>query len=215
MSATTATLDPADRRFVLDGMDWQAYDALLHAVGDHHVFVTYDRGRVELMYPSFEHENRSEIIGLLIRSIAEGLTMKVKGGGSTTFRREDIDRGLEPDKCFYVANEAKVRGKTNIDLSLDPPPDLCVEVEISRRLLNRPEIYASLGVPELWRDDGKHLRIFALSPHADYRQCDRSITFPELSADQLNELLDASHVTDETSWATDVRAYARKLRQQP
>jgi Uma2 family endonuclease len=148
MTAIPSSLPPSPREqhFLLQGLDWRQYDALLGIINDRHVYVTYDRGRVELMSPSWEQGKRSDLIGTLIRSVADGLKLPVKGGGSTTFRRIDLDRGLEPDRCFYVANEFLVRSKTVIDLSVDPPPDLCVEVEMSQRLLDRVAIYAALGV---------------------------------------------------------------------
>ena len=158
-----------EQHFVLTGVNWQGYESLLEAIGEQRVFITYDRGKVELMSPSWEHDNRAETIGQLVRIIAEELDIAIKGGGSTTFRREDVDRGLEADKCFYIRHERRVRGKKKIDLSVDPPPDLCIEVEISRRLLGRVSIYAELGVPELWRDDGKELRIGELSARAGGR----------------------------------------------
>src|SRR5688500_8470559 len=117
----TVAISQPEQHFVLDGMDWAAYEALLRAMEDRRVFVTYDRGRVELMSPSWEHESRAEAIGQTIRILAEELNIPIKGGGSTTFRREDLDRGLEADKCFYVRNEARVRGKRKLDLSIDPP----------------------------------------------------------------------------------------------
>ena len=203
---------PAEQHFVLTGMDWQSYEALLRAVGEHRVFITYDGGRVELMYPSWEHENRSETIAQLIRAVAEGLGAKVKSGGSTTFRREDVDRGLEPDKCFYVRHEEQVRHKQDIDLSIDPPPDLCVEVEISRRILDRGAIYAKLGVPELWRDDGRRLRVMALSAVGVYEEAPHSAAFPSMSVEDLNELLERSATTDELSWVADVREWVRANR---
>jgi Uma2 family endonuclease len=116
---------------------------------------------------------------------------------------------LEPDKCFYIQHEASVRQKKKIDLSIDPPPDLCVEVEISQRILDRADIYAKLGVPELWRDDGRRLHIYALSPDAEFLEAATSLAFPSLTAADLNELLDRSALTDEISWAADVRSWVR------
>jgi Uma2 family endonuclease len=120
----------------------------------------------------------------LIRSVADGLKVPVKGGGSTTFRRVDLDRGLEPDCCFYIANEKLVRTKTVINLSTDPPPDLCVEVEVSQRLPDRIGIYTALGVPELWRDNGMRLQGFRLDSDRNYVEAETSLAFPGLSANR-------------------------------
>ena len=198
-----------EQHFVLTGVNWQGYESLLEAIGEQRVFITYDRGKVELMSPSWEHDNRAETIGQLVRIIAEELDIAIKGGGSTTFRREDVDRGLEADKCFYIRHERRVRGKKKIDLSVDPPPDLCIEVEISRRLLGRVSIYAELGVPELWRDDGKELRIGELSGD-DYVDRDQSTAFPMISVDEINEYLDWAPALDDTTWARKVRKAIRR-----
>src|SRR5262245_11252298 len=97
---------------------------------------------------------------MLITILAEELDVPIQGGGSTTFRREEVQGGLEPDQCFYVQNVDRIVGRDEIDLTRDPPPDLAVEVEISRRSLRREGVYARLGVPELWRDNGREVRAY-------------------------------------------------------
>jgi Uma2 family endonuclease len=212
MSTVTGPREQGEQRLVLHGLDWAGYEALLGVIGDRHLFVTYDRGMAELMYPSYEHENRSEVISKMITAIVDGLNIPIKSGGSTTFRSEDLDRGLEPDKCFWIAHELSVRSKRKIDLSIDPPPDLCVEVEMSSRLMDRVAIYAALGVPELWRDDGRHLRVFTLTHQGVYVQAEESPSFPTISPDRLNRYLDRAHGLDETTWMRKVRRAARKHR---
>lgn len=204
-----------EQQFNLSGVTWADYEAVLSMVGDRHIFVTYDRGRIEITSPSWAHDNRADRIGVMIRNVAEGLRVGVRGGGSATFRRADLDRGIEPDKCFYVANEPRVRNHTAIDPSVDPPPDLCVEVEMSSRLLDRIAIYAALGVPELWRDDGRWLRTFALAPDRAYVETPASLAFPTLSVGRLNRYLNWAAGWDETTWAGKVRRAARKRRPTP
>ena len=201
-----------DDRFTLSDVSWADYEKLLEVVGNRKVFVTYDRGRVELVSPLWTHDNRSDLIGAMVRLIAEGLKVPIRGGGSTTFRRADLDRGIEPDKCFYVANEARIRNNEDIDLAVDPPPDLCVEVEMSSRLLDRIGIYAALGVPELWRDNGRRLRTYSLAPDRTYVETAASVAFPTMTADRLNRYLDRARGLDETTWAGRVRRAARKHR---
>lgn len=200
---------PRDQQFLIQDADWPAYQAMLRAVGDRHVFVTYSQGRLELMAPSWEHDARAERIGQLIRILAEELNIPLIGGGSTTFRREDLDRGLEPDRCYYIANQARVRGRTEIDLAVDPPPDLCVEVELSRRLLDRIEIYQRLGVPELWRDNGRILRVFALADGV-YVERPNSPALAPVTVAQMNQLLDLAEGLDDTAWSRKVRAQVKE-----
>src|SRR5437870_8588224 len=114
------------------------------------------------MAPTFNHERCKRKVGRVIETLAEETNRPIVSGGSTTFRREDLERGLEPDDCFYLANVAAILGKEEIDLRFDPPPDLALEIEISRSSLDRMSIYAALGVPELWRFNGQHLQVFIL-----------------------------------------------------
>jgi Uma2 family endonuclease len=206
----TLAAPPIEQRFVLEDVDWQFYEDLLERVGDRHIFITYDRGRLELMSPSWEHAKRGRRIGLLISILAEELEIPIEGGGSTTFRREDLQRGLEPDECFYVKNVDRVRGKRKIDLSVDPPPDLVIEVEISRRMLARLPLYEALGVPELWRDDGQHVRVFTLGTDGRYHEAEHSPSFPMLPVEQLSRLLETGIATDEMNWMRNVRRWVKK-----
>jgi Uma2 family endonuclease len=200
-----ATLSSSDQRFILYNADWQLYDSLLRDMNDRHVFITYNRGRLELMSPSWKHEKRGRRLGLLIWHIADFLNLPIEGGGATTFRRKDMDQGLEPDQCFYVKNAASVRGMDDIDLELLPPPDLAIEIEISRRVLDRIGIYANLKVPELWRDDGARVRFFHLGADGEYREAQRRISFPSVPLAMINELLDIGSQMDEVTWGHEIR----------
>jgi Uma2 family endonuclease len=204
------TLAPKEQRFVLDGVDWEFYEALLRRIGDRHVFITFDQGRLELMSPSWKHGTRSRRIAMLITILAEELDIPIQGGGSTTFRREDVQGGLEPDQCFYVQNVERIRGKEEIDLTCDPPPDLAVEVEISRRSLHREGVYARLQVPELWKDDGRVLRVYRLDEAGRYTLVERSPSFPDISLKQVGKLLEKGGGMDDTAWSREVRAWIRK-----
>ena len=58
------------------------------------------------------------------RSGVQGFSIGVQGYGMTTLRRQDLDRGLEPDEGFYVGDQMTMVGPRNIDLNRDPAPDL-------------------------------------------------------------------------------------------
>jgi Uma2 family endonuclease len=92
------------------------------------------------------------------------------GAGSTTFRRRDIDGGLEPDQCYYTVNAQRMLGLRDLDLSVDPPPDLALEVDFTRSSLDRMAIYAALGVPEVWRWDAAGLHVYHLQTSGDRRE---------------------------------------------
>src|SRR4051794_21003148 len=99
---TTTTAPDLEQRFVMNDVDWEFYESVLQRVGDQHVFVTYDRGRLELMSPSYWHDRRARLIALLVTIFSEELSVPIIGCGSTTFRRREKETGLEPDQCFYV-----------------------------------------------------------------------------------------------------------------
>jgi Uma2 family endonuclease len=158
-----------EQRFVLYGVSWRTYSRLLRAFADRPgVRLTYDRGTLELMTLSHEHENRGHLLGRLVVTLTEELKLPVKGGGSTTFRRRKRQRGLEPDECYWIATEALVRSKDRIDLRRDPPPDLALEIDITHSSLNRLAIYAALAIPEVWRLEGTSLACYLLGSDGRY-----------------------------------------------
>lgn len=204
---TTTLSPPAEQRFIIGDADWQAYEAILRALEGRHIFITYEKGRLELMAPSWKHDRQSRLLGLLVHHLAEHLRVPILGGGSTTFRREDLERGLEPDQCFYVRNCGTMRDVEQIDLQRDPPPDLAIEVEISQRLSDRLAVYAGIGVPELWRWDGHRLMICRLSAEGRYVQRDRGDAFPQVTSEQMQQLIAMATGKDDTAWSGEVRQW--------
>ena len=178
----------SEQRFVLHDMSWAFYEALLNEIGDRHIFVTFDRGELEIMAPSQGHDLGKKFTARLLESMTFELGIDVICLGSTTWKRKDLARGLEPDECYYIKNEALVINKL-IDLTRDPPPDLALEVEITHSLLDRVAIYAALGVPELWRYDGKHLRFYHLQPSGTYRLSPKSLNFPFLASREMERFI--------------------------
>ena len=115
--------------------------------------------------------------------------IEVEGLGSTTFSREDLAKGLEPDECYYIEHVDAIRGKDRLDLAVDPPPDLAIEVDITSRSIPRQPIYAALGVPELWRFDGKKLTVFRLGRDKKYVAASGSSIFPFLPMEHFATFL--------------------------
>src|SRR3954447_26703253 len=146
-------------RMTLDNISWDLYEDMLEAIGERPIHMTYDRGRLEIVTVSQLHEKVKTAIARLLEAYADAMEIDMEGLGSTTFKRKDLLRGLEPDECYYVAHAADVAGKNKLDLKVDPPPDLAieVEVEISPPDVARVPIYAALGVPEVWRYDEQGL----------------------------------------------------------
>jgi len=197
--ATVRAPPTTEQRFRLSCIDWQSYLKISDGIGERMVRVTYDRGELELMTLSYEHELSSAIIGRLISVLGMVLRVPIKAGKSTTFRREDMARGLEPDECFYVRHAPDVIGKAAIDLSEDPPPDLAIEVEVSRSMLDRMGIYAALRVPELWRYDGTRLAVYHLGPDGTYSPRERSLSFPYLPMTEFAVFIPLAQTQDDST----------------
>ncbi len=208
--STVAAPPRAEQHIVLNGIDWKGFCAIADAIVHGHVRLAYDGERLELMTTSHGHEWVSSLLARLLNVLTEELDVPMGSAGSTTFRREDVAKGIEPDQCFYLDHEPLVRGKDEIDLSEDPPPDLAIEVEISRSALDRMGIYAALGVPELWRSAGTQLRVYNLTRGGKYRQVQHSRFFPEVPIQELEAVLQRRTQTDETSLIKSFRNWVRK-----
>jgi Uma2 family endonuclease len=177
---STASSATRPQRLVLHGVSWREYTRMLRAFAERPGYrLTYDRGTLEIMSPLFEHEADAELLGRFVFVLTEELGLPLQSGRSTTLRRRRMHRGLEPDHSWWIAHEPRVRGKRRIDLRVDPPPDLAVEVDVTRRSLNRMAIYARLGVPEVWRLDSRRgLTFQVLQPNGRYAEQAHSPTFP-------------------------------------
>lgn len=177
-----------EQRLSLYNISWDAYEKLLEAFGEHRAArLTYDGGVLEFMVPLEEHENPSDLIGVFIRTLVEESGWNIKSLASTTLKREDLKKAAEPDKCYYIQNESLVRGRT-INLNLDPPPDLVVEVDITHTDINKNALYAQLGIPEFWRYDGEVLRIYQLQS-GEYQEVTTSPTFDWLQKEVFYQFL--------------------------
>jgi Uma2 family endonuclease len=183
------TLTPVvNRRVLLSGISWSLYQHMLAEIRNGAVRLTYDHGWLEIMTLSPLHEKVKKIIARLIEAYSDASGIDAEGFGSTTFSREELQRGLEPDECYYVSHAADVAGKSTLDLAVDLPPDLAVEVDISPPDIAKQPIYAALGIAEVWRYNGR--RLTPLRRTADgYAEIEKSMAFPDLPMDRLNEFL--------------------------
>jgi Uma2 family endonuclease len=204
--ATVSRLE-SERRFVLYGASWQTYEALVHDLECGAVRLTYDRGSLEMMSPSRDHERFKTLIGRIIEIFTEALDIPMQAGGSTTWRKADLQKGLEADECYYIQHEPQICDKSEINLDVDPPPDLAVEIEISSSILDKMAVYAALKVPEIWRYDGETLRICLLDAEGEYRDAERSLNLPQLPPSEVARFLALRDDTRETSWARMFRRW--------
>ncbi len=189
---------PAGAILRLSCVSWEEYEALLSDLTNWPgMRVSYDAGKVEFMSPSPEHEEYKEFIYSLARVISEesGITLETRG--SATFRRKSLAKGAEPDTCFYVQNASRVIGKRTIDLEVDPPPDVVVEIDMTNESLSKFSIYAAFGVPEIWRYDGEQAHVYQLVDEA-YTEATASRAFPPLTAIALTEFIAQSKTHGQT-----------------
>lgn len=174
---------PPGQRVLLQNVSWQEFERILEELGDRRAArIAYDNGILEIMTPLPEHEANKEIVGDLIKALLEELDIEFLTLGSTTFKNQEMLKGVEPDQCFYIQNESKIRGKNRLDLSVDPPPDLALEIDLTSR--THPSIYQALGVPELWRFENGQLQINVLR-NGQYEVSERGEIFAKLPIAQV------------------------------
>jgi Uma2 family endonuclease len=206
----TTVQAPAEQRIVLPNVSWRTYETLLEEFDGRPIRLTYDRGSLEIMTLGHAHENYAELLALFVVVLTGELRLPRHSGGSTTFRAQAQERGLEPDKCYWIDSEPHMRGKKEFDIAFDPPPDLAIEVEITRSSLNRLAIYAALGVKEVWRFDGDTVQFHHQEPGGEYVVQQHSRAFPQLPSDELLRFLSESDAQDETSLEWSFRAWVRE-----
>ncbi|MCC3413595.1 MULTISPECIES: Uma2 family endonuclease [unclassified Microcoleus] len=183
MIATTSSL--AEQRRLLENISWRTFETLLKEIGDKRGYrIAYDEGMLEIMTPSYLHESYKLQFHRFIFILAEELDIEIKSVGSTTLKLKNTKKGIEPDSCYYIQNEAAVRDTQELDLETAPPPDLAIEIDITSSSINKFAIYSALGVPELWLYNGRVLKFYQLV-ETEYIERDFSIAFPFVSAAEM------------------------------
>ena len=207
---TPPRISKGEQRVCLHALSWQNYQDILAALPQTRAaHLIYDRGTLEISMALEDHEQACELIGLLIRILIVEMGLKLKSMRSTTLDRQDLDRGAEPDNAYYIQHQPQVAGRT-VDLQADPPPDLVVEVDITHSDIDKNHLYASLGVPELWRFNGQEWRIYQLQG-INYREVDCSPTFPFLGKADFYLFLEQAQ-QDEVEAEIQFRAWVRAQR---
>lgn len=186
-----------EMRAVLHGVAWGDYQNFLEALGDISVRHTYFRGTLEMMTPLKRHDRMKSLIARMIGALSLEMRMPIQAIGSTTLTTEDEECGVEPDEAYYIANERAVREHEDYDPQRDPPPDLVVEIDVTRSSSKRLPTYAAMRVPEVWRHANGELT-FLGRHEAEYVPIPVSLAFPKLSADVINDLLKQRGKVDDT-----------------
>ena len=215
MATVVQPAEQVTQRVILPHVCWETYERLL---ADHQessgIHFTYDQGRLEILVPSLRHEKLKHTLATLVELLAGALNIDIEGAGSTTFRRHDLARGFEPDACFYVAHAARMRQREDIDLTVDPPPDLVIEVDITSPSLNKMPIFAALGVPEVWRYDDRQVSIFTLGA-GKYTLVEESAAFPGVTREVVSQFVEAGKTLQRMDWQRSVRDWVHNRRAHP
>lgn len=205
---TVELLQPGEQRF-LTWTDWDGYVQCREALDESGVRITYDRGRMELMSPSPEHEQGKSDLGRVLEVYLQEIGMDFSTGGSPTMRKRAADQGLEPDECYYLGPNATGRlGPAPEGLNIRPP-DLAIEIEVTRSAIDRLKIFAGLRIPEVWRYDyNEHvITVHLLRKGAAYVESQSSKLLPSLPVQMLagfvhrgSELTTARLIADVRDW---------------
>src|SRR5262245_55066749 len=201
-----------DQRIVLHDVSWPTLEALLQDLetAKQHLRLAYEDGTLELMTLSREHEHIKTLLGRMLELMTFERNIPILSYGSTTLRRKDRRRAVEPDECYYVTNERAVRAEKDCDLVRDPPPDLALEVDITSTSLRRLRVYARLG-GEVWRWNGKAVVVHLLAPAGAYEEGNRSLLFPWLPMTELARFIERRNELDETTLMHAFRDWLRSL----
>ncbi len=210
----------AEKRVLLPGVSWQQFEQVIAELGPERTTrLTYDRGKLEMMTPQEEHDRCHRLIESLILVVADELYLKVESRGPILLKRPDLGRAAEPDACYYLQLQRETRNLTELDLTQAIPPDLVVEVAMTKSALNKLSVYADLGIPEVWQyltrvgeDVLKGELVIYRLENQQYVASPTSAAFPMLPAARILEFLEQSDTLGLQKALTLLRAWlAEKL----
>ena len=198
------------QRIQLQEVNWNEFEAILDELGDKRACrIAYSDGILEIRMPLPKHEKAKVLIGDMVKILLEELDIDTECFGSSTFKRQDMAKGIEPDDCFYIEHAAQMIGKDRLDLTVDPPPDLAIEVDVTSK--TGLDAYLSLGVSELWRFEDGQLRI-SLLKDGQHQDVNFSPHFPQLPiADQISQFLDRAQTEGRSQTLKAFRQWVREL----
>jgi Uma2 family endonuclease len=196
---------------VLSDVSWETYKDTTEVFNEKNSpRFYYEKGNLLIMSNSSEHEDIKDTIVYLIYIFTEEFRINARSLGSSTYQREDIERGFEPNSCFYFENEQKIRGVKRLDMTIHPAPDLIIEVDITSLATNRQSIFAAFGVPEIWRFDGEKMQILQME-NDKYVEIKNSLALPKVTDEVLTDFLNKSQNLSRLEWISEVRNWAKSV----
>lgn len=208
--ATILAPTRGDQRVVFHDVSWETYVNLSKAHGEGVVRLTYHRGVLEIMTLSHLHERLSRFLNHFVVELTQELGLELASAGSTTMHAEELQSGAEADESYYIRHEEMVREREEYDPAVDPPPDLTIEIDLPSTSSRRILVYAELGVPEVWRYDGEHLLFQSLGEDGQYRNIERSLSFPMLRGADLERFVKRWGAIGEKALAAEFREWVRQ-----
>lgn len=204
-------ISPSETRTVLENISWDLFVELSEQRRGSVPRMTFDEGVLELMSPLLEHESIGSLVARLVETYTEVRNIEIRTVASTTFKRKDLQKAFEADESYYIKNAGRMPPKRRIDLKVDPPPDLVIEIEITSSAIHKLKLFAAMGVPEVWRHDGEHLEMFALID-GQYQPTIASVALPELTVSIIETNLERRFELGETAL---IREFRRSLNPEP
>ncbi len=195
---------------VIRNVRWETFEALLNDRGNDGPRIFYDEGTLEIMSPYRKHERFKKLLARLIEAFTEELAIEISSGGSTTLKNRWKEKGAEPDESYHVQHEAAMRGRDQIDLSTDPPPDLVLEIDVTTSTVDKLKIYSSFGVPEVWsHEEGSGLTVWQLQQDGKYAPLKSSQVLPKFPVSEIGRFLDERATLGENRLVKEFRAWVR------
>jgi Uma2 family endonuclease len=208
---------PTEQRVVLPNVTWQQFEQLLQELGEaRQTRLTYLRGKLEMMTPVEAHERCSRLIDSLILVLVDELAVPLTSLIPITLKQAELSCATEPDACYYLETRSR---QAELDLTCDLPPDLLVEVALTKSQLDKLPIYATLAIPEVWRyvtTAGEDmlkgdLTIYQLQGDG-YVERSHSAAFPFLPAARILEFMQQSDSMSLAAALRLLRAWVQEQR---
>lgn len=194
-----------ETRTVLENVRWETFVELADQRRGSVPRMTYDEGVLELMSPRRQHENIGSLIGRMVETFTEVHAIEIQTVASTTFKRKDLKKAFEADESYYIQHAEQIRVKDEVDLFIDPPPDLVIEVEITTSAIRKLKLFAAMGVPEVWRHDADRLQMYRLEG-THYEPIESSVALPGLTARMIDSFVERRFVLGETALIREFRS---------
>lgn len=198
------TVFPAETRTLLENIRWETFVELSEQRRGSVPRMTFDEGMLELMSPKRLHEGVGCLLGRMVETFTEVHGIEIQSVASTTFKRKDLGKAFEADESYYIENAETIRTKEELDLLIDPPPDLVIEIEITSSAIQKMKLFAAMGIPEVWRHDGERLTMHRLIRDI-YELINESVALPGFTCAAADALLAQRYSTGETAQIKEYR----------